>query len=77
MPKSMDRLPLAKKLGRNIARLRYARKLTQEKMAERVDIHDRHYQKIEGGEVCPSFPIINRIRKALKCSWEDLFNGID
>lgn len=77
VPPSPKRSALAKTLGRNMARVRYERKLTQEKLAELVDIHERHYQKIEAGHVSASFPIIVRIRKALKCPWDRLLDGIE
>ncbi|MEM9446610.1 MAG: helix-turn-helix transcriptional regulator [Verrucomicrobiota bacterium] len=76
MRKDADRKKLAKKLGRNIARARSEAKLTQEKVAELTDIHDRHFQKIEGGEVCPSFPLIVEIKKKLKAEWSDILKGI-
>ncbi|MEM6602150.1 MAG: helix-turn-helix transcriptional regulator [Verrucomicrobiota bacterium] len=76
MRKDAARRKLAKKLGRNIARLRYDAGLTQEKVAELTDIHDRHFQKIEGGEVCPSFPLIVEIKKKLKADWSQVLKDI-
>jgi transcriptional regulator with XRE-family HTH domain len=51
------------------------RALTQEKLAEKADISRRHLQRIESGEKNPSVGIIAGLRRALDCSWNDLFAG--
>src|SRR5688572_21020755 len=48
-------LPPRKFFGRNVYRLRMQRKLTQEQLAERAGIERREVQRIESGEVDPSF----------------------
>ncbi len=60
-----------------MARLRYERSLTQEKLAELAEIHERHYQKIEAGDVSPSLPVVVRIRRALNCPWDRLLSGME
>jgi len=63
--------------GRNLARLREAAGLTQEKVAERVDLSGRHYQKLEAGSVTPTFGVLINLRRALCCTWSDLFKSIE
>jgi len=63
---------LNKKLGRNLGRLRTAANLTQEELAEKADMNSRHVQRIEAGQINPSFQILARLKKALKCKWEAL-----
>ena len=63
--------------GRNLARLREAAGLTQEKVAEQVDLSGRHYQKLEAGSVTPTFGVLINLRSALRCTWSDLFKSIE
>jgi transcriptional regulator with XRE-family HTH domain len=60
--------------GANVRRERMAKELTQEKLAELVDLNIRTVQKIEAGDVNILFTTIKRIQKALKCSWQDLMD---
>ena len=62
--------------GRNLARLREAAGLTQEKVAEQVDLSGRHYQKLEAGSVTPTFGVLINLKRALHCDWNDLFKAI-
>jgi transcriptional regulator with XRE-family HTH domain len=52
--------PLAK-FGRNLARVRSARGLTQEELAESADIHSRYLQKLEAGVGHPSLVVLCRL----------------
>jgi transcriptional regulator with XRE-family HTH domain len=61
-----------KRFGANLRRERDQRKLTQERLAERVGVHSRALQKIEAGDVDTSLTTLLQIQKALKCPWEDL-----
>ena len=63
--------------GRNVAELRRKAGLTQEGLAEKIDINIRHLQKIEAGEVSPSFGSILRLRAAFQTTWSELFSGCD
>jgi transcriptional regulator with XRE-family HTH domain len=63
--------------GRNVARLRSQRGLTQEKLAEKADLDRSFVQRIEKGESSPTVEKLGRLRKALACSWEELLRGID
>jgi transcriptional regulator with XRE-family HTH domain len=75
----MGRMPLNSKsaqqikaFGRNVRRERMAKKITQEKLAELVDLNIRTVQKIEAGHVNILLTTVLRVQKALSCSWEDL-----
>ncbi len=59
--------------GRNICRLRMARGHTQEHLAEKADISRRYLQEIEAGEMNPTVNVASRLRRALKCAWDELF----
>lgn len=60
------------RLGVNIERERKACGLTQEKLAEMVDLHPRVVQKIEAGETNIKATTLFRIQAALGCDWESL-----
>ena len=62
--------------GKNVNRLRMALELTQEDLADHAQIDRRQLQRIEAGTANPGVEMIARIRKALDCSWEELFSGI-
>ena len=63
--------------GKNVARLRIARGLTQENLAEAVGISARYTQSIEAGEYFPALPTLSKLRKALDTSWDDLLRGCE
>lgn len=46
--------------------------MTQERLAELVDLNIRTVQKIEAGELNILLTTILRFHKALGCSWDDL-----
>jgi len=48
------------------------RGMTQERLAEVVDLNPRTIQKIEAGVTNILVTTLVRIRRALKCSWDDL-----
>lgn len=65
---------ILEKLG---ARLRFLRKcanLTQEKLAEKVNVHPTYIGKIEGGKNNPSVMLIYKISKVLKTDLKDMFD---
>jgi transcriptional regulator with XRE-family HTH domain len=64
-----------KTFGVNLRRERMARALTQEKLAERVDLNIRTIQKIEAGGVNILLTTVLRLQKALGCPWENLFQN--
>lgn len=61
-----------KAFGANLRRERMDKKMTQEKLAELVDLNIRTVQKIEAGHVNILLTTVLRLRKALGCSWGDL-----
>ena len=64
-------------VGRNISRLRYERGITQEKLCELADVDRAYYQRVESGKRNMTIDYLERMRKALKCRWADLFQGLD
>ena len=56
--------------GGNVRRLRTERKITQEKLAELVDLNIRTVQKIEAGQTNILITTAARIQKALACDWD-------
>jgi len=69
--------PHRTRFGKNIASLRSRRNLTQEKLAEKAVVSVRYVQSVEAGEYFPSLPTLARLKSALRCDWNDLFNGCD
>ncbi len=65
------------RFGKNVATLRRGTGLTQEALAEKLDINVRHLQKIEAGEVAPSFGSLYCFRRTFKVQWSDLFLDCD
>ena len=55
------------RLGLNIQNVRRSRDITQERLAEMVDLHPRIVQKIEAGELNPKSTTLIRIQVALGC----------
>ena len=75
----MGRMPIDSKqkaqiaaFGANLRRERMLRKITQEKLAELVDLNIRTIQKIEAGHVNILLTTVMRLRKAMGCSWDAL-----
>jgi DNA-binding XRE family transcriptional regulator len=69
--------PHRARFGKNIAALRTRRDLTQEKLAEKMGVSARYVQSLEAGEYFPSLPILVNLRAALRCHWEEIFDGCD
>ncbi len=61
-------------LGQNVARLRESRGLTQEKLAELVDVDRRYIQRIEAGTANPGIDVLARLKSALSASWTKLLD---
>ncbi len=59
--------------GRNLKRLRKEKHLTQEQLAEKVNMNSRQISKIETGEHFPTWKNIENICKALEITHEELF----
>ena len=58
--------------GRNVRRLRNARGMTQEKLAELADLNIRTVQKIEAGQTNILITTAARIQKVLACEWNTM-----
>jgi transcriptional regulator with XRE-family HTH domain len=63
-----------KKFGANIRRERTARNMTQEKLAELVDLNIRTVQKIEAGDLNVLITTAIRLQRALDCPWTRLMS---
>ena len=72
MTKIRAKLPQLAAFGANVRRERVARGLTQEKLAELMDVNSRTVQKIEAGKLNILLTTILRLQKALNCSWDSL-----
>jgi transcriptional regulator with XRE-family HTH domain len=70
--KNRPKLPQLAAFGANVRRERAARGLTQEKLAELMDVNSRTVQKIEAGKLNILLTTILRLQKALNCSWDSL-----
>jgi len=63
-----------KKFGASVRRERISRGITQEKLAELVDLNIRTIQKIEAGNINVLVTSAMRIQKALDCAWVRLMS---
>ena len=72
MPLNSKQAAQLKAFGVNLRRERMNKTVTQEKLAELVDLNIRKIQKIEAGHVNILLTTVLRLRKALGCSWDDL-----
>ena len=61
----------------NVASLRARRGVTQERLAEKMSVSARYVQSLEAGEYFPSLPTLVKMRAALRCRWEELFEKCD
>ena len=64
---------IKKELGEKIKRVRTMRNLTQEQLAEMIDISSRSLSNIEVGSYFVKFETLERILKVLDISSEELF----
>ena len=64
-------------VGRNVGRLRSQAGLTQEQLAEKAEISRGFLQEIEKGAKNPTINVITRLKRALRCTWTELLQGID
>jgi transcriptional regulator with XRE-family HTH domain len=72
VPFNQEQSRLLKDLGANIRRERMARKITQERLAELVEVNPRTIQKIEAGSLNILVTTLARLHEALGCGWEQL-----
>lgn len=69
-------LKVRKRLGENIRSLRTAAQITQEKLAEKADLHPVYISQVERGEKAVSVEAVWKISKALRVSVSELFAEI-
>ena len=72
MKSSIPRPIYRRKLGDAIRGRRKDRKLSQEKLAERADVHRNYIGLIERGEQNITIESLVKVAKALKCKVMDL-----
>ena len=72
MPLSRKEQSRLRILGANIRRERYAKKLTQERLAERAEISTRNLQKVEAGQLNLLGTTLIRVKLALRSPWTKL-----
>ena len=65
-----------KALGQNVRALRVKKKLTQEALGERSDLHITYISGIERGVRNPSALILLRLSKGLGAEVGDFFKGV-
>jgi transcriptional regulator with XRE-family HTH domain len=65
-----------KRLGQNICKLRVDARRTQNQLSEEAQIDRSFLQRIEAGKSSPTAIILVRIKRALNCSWDDIFFGV-
>ena len=69
-------LPHKKLIGDAIRKYRKAANLSQEKLAEKVDLHPVYFGQVERGEQSVSVHALVRIAKALHTRVRDLVNDL-
>jgi transcriptional regulator with XRE-family HTH domain len=69
--------PQRRRFGKNLLRLRETLGLTQETLAERLDVDRRYIQGLEYGDYWPSLPVLSRLKAAFDCDWDDLLAGCE
>lgn len=50
--------------------------LSQEELAEKLDLAPRHYQKLEAATVTPTFGVLVCLKRVLRVEWFDLLGGV-
>jgi len=63
-------------IGKNLLRLRKASGLSQVALSERAKINRRYYQELEASERNPTVRVAAKLRKVLKCKWDDILKGL-
>jgi transcriptional regulator with XRE-family HTH domain len=72
VPKDPEIKRRLRAFGANVRRVRTSRNLTQEKLAELVELNIRTIQKIEAGQINVLVTTVLRIQRALGCRWNRL-----
>lgn len=69
--------PILIAFGRNVARLRNGRGISQDKLAEKADLDRTYVSGIERGIRNPGIKTVVRIATALKVSISELCKGVE
>lgn len=64
----LEQTPITKNFGRKLSRLRKQKKLSQRKLAEKLDVHPTYISSLERGLRNPSLKVIDKIASALEIS---------
>lgn len=64
------------RFARNLKRLRLEAEFSQERLAAKLDLDPRHYQKLEAAQVTPSFGLLIRVSRVFRCAWDVLLEGV-
>lgn len=75
--RAMNKERFLKQFGKRIAEVRKERNLTQEELAELVNVHRTYIGFIEQGKRNPVIANIYKISKALNVSLKDLFSTFE
>lgn len=77
----MSRMPVRDRtllaFGRNVARTRDERGISQDKLAEKADLDRTYLSGIERGVRNPGIKVVIRLAHALGVSLDQLCNGVD
>lgn len=73
----MDKLTLLKKFGKNVKIERIRKDLTQEQLAERMDVSQKYISGIEGGKANMSLAKILELAQFLETDIENLLQFKD
>ena len=69
--------PVLRKFGQSVAKLRRAKDLSQEALAEKADLDRTYLSDIERGVRNPGIKNVSRIAKALGVTTAELCKGVD
>ena len=64
-------------LGDRIKQFRTAKRFTQEKLSEELDVSTGYISELETGRRTPSVPMVLRLAELFECSPNDLFGYAD
>ncbi len=65
-----------KDFGKKLAAARHKRGLTQEELADVIDVHRTYIGFVEQGKRNPTIANVRKMAKALKVDLSDLFRGL-
>lgn len=63
--------------GKKLKQIRLSKGLSQAKLAEMADVHEKHISKIETGRFRPNFETLSKILKALDLKLDDVSIDLD